>query len=287
MKRDQIINQYSSPILHSFKSVKNSSPERILTTLYDIIIYTFFNHQVKIYRLIMKKILLLSLHLFSTCICTRLLAEDSLGIEMRHSHHHRHHHRSSSDKVIICQQGATGPTGAAGVTGAPGSTGSMGPPGPPGSGSLPQFGSFYSTSAQTIGTGGAIFFENANSGPIGNAFSFTPAPGLVGQIFTINETGYYEISYGIFGSDAIIPDTAIELTLNSNGITGSQLYPLDSGNGLIMSAFTGIFHLGMTGQLRLINNSSSVLQITQPSSFVPSTPVNTSAFINIRFLNPD
>jgi hypothetical protein len=240
----------------------------------------------------MKKIVFLSIY-FSLSSITALWAQDNsndlLEVEMRHhhkSHCRRHRHHSSSER------GPTGPTGPTGARGATGNTGSTGPTGP--LSTSPSFGSFYSTIEQTVPLGGAVFFETAGAGPIGTAFSFDPGTDITGSSFLIDETGFYAISYGLFaGVTGGLPGNqppSVGLNFNLTGITGSYYIAADVNGDIAMPAFMGIFHLGSTGVLQLVNIGQLPLLITPPDSVSGpsgSPPVDVSAYISIQFLEAD
>jgi hypothetical protein len=190
--------------------------------------------------------------------------------------------------------GATGQTGASGVggTGAPGATGSpgnTGAPGPTGGVVSPSFGSFYSTTAQLPGVSGTIFFENANCGPTGSAFAFT----LGSDTFEILLPGFYAISYGVFsgGTPAgLFTFPAVGLVFNSSLLPGSAFFPFDSNTNAYSTSFAGIFFLGVTGTLQLINmgpTGALPMVLIPPSTDVNlQAATNTTAYINIELLNP-
>jgi hypothetical protein len=124
-------------------------------------------------------------------------------------------------------QGPIGPTGSAGgigPTGATGSAGSTGPTGPTGSPD-PSYGYFFlSGDLSTPQPGNPIFFNTAQVGPVGGAFTFPSNPGAT---FHFLETGNYYIKYGAnsFG----IGMTAFELQLNGIGVPGTELWMQNSG----------------------------------------------------------
>jgi hypothetical protein len=208
---------------------------------------------------------------------------------------HRKKSHSSSHHNHRPKPGPTGSTGATGATGATGNsgpqggrgvtgvTGAQGITGATGVGVTPSFGSFFSTISQSVtGPSGTISFQNANSGPTGPAFTFV----LGSDTFNILQTGYYAISYGVFGAPgtgAELP--AIALSLNSATLTGSAFSPFTTLAGEDMDSFRGIFFLGTTGSLKLINISTTTFPIFAPS-FLFSNDVNTSAYINIRYVSP-
>lgn len=185
--------------------------------------------------------------------------------------------------------GPTGLTGATGASGPTGSTGSQGTTGAPGATGLvglsPSFGSFYSSNDQFILQNQAVYFEKENFPQVGNAFSYTPAVGST--IFTINQTGYYEISYGAFGGDSL---PGMALKYNSSILPGSEYVPVDAFFfPYSMASFSAMFHFSVTGSLSLINISTiNVLNIFPPAEFAfPTSNVQNSTYFNIIFLRPD
>lgn len=250
--------------------------------------------------------------------------------EMHSHHHHHHssshkHHRKGATGPTGPKgpAGATGITGAMGPSGVIGATGSTGPTGPNGStgpngppgfagatgpggstgstGSMgvtgtatflaPSLGAFYSTRQQMLGASGdAIFFEHTNAPITGTAIAFTPGVGPAGETFTINQTGFYEISYGAFSvQTSTTGQGSIALSFNGSilpSLFGSTDQINDSQGDAVMAAFEGIYHFATPGSLKLVNSDDHAITITPPSSLF-DIAVDTSVYINIKFLNSD
>jgi hypothetical protein len=202
---------------------------------------------------------------------------------------------SHSHKGLPGAKGATGPTGAdggpganssvTGNTGSMGSTGATGGPGATGFVLTPGFGSFFSTTGQTVPLGGPIFFENTNAGATGGDFTFTP--GVGSDTFMIDVPGNYLISYGVFAGAfaTTIPSNGIALTSNFLLLPGSAYCPFDSDGTATMASFEGIFNLA-PGPVQLINLGPNNLGLSPPTSAAFPAPVNTTAYISFEFLNP-
>jgi hypothetical protein len=249
----------------------------------------------------MQKLLSLTLYLMLICHCPFIRSEDL----------------SSNITGVTGPTGAKGSTGGTGATGLRGNTGAKGPTGggtigttgPTGAtgstgatgaigpsilaGTTGGIGSFYSSTTQTMAPNEAVFFENTNAGPTGTAFTFIPGTGVTGTLFIIEQTGYYDISYGVYSAEQFSfsqpPLSGIGLILNGGSLTGSICSILDKFSDAEMSQYTGIFHLDATGTLQLINIGPTALNLFPPSaSFDPTfSNVNTSAYINIQFLMSD
>lgn len=235
----------------------------------------------------MRKKIIIPMLLGLTCLCPSAWSKD-LSSELPEVNMRRHHHRHHKSSSHHSHKGATGPRGATGATGPTGPKGNPGATGATAAFIPPSFGSFYSTSIQTVPPFGPIFFENTNSGPIGTAFTFTPGVGPLGEIFTIVEPGFYAISYGVWGQNLVIsPDVGIALLLNGSIVPGSDYFPHDTEGDLNMAGLSGIFHLSK-GFLQLRNITSETFVISSPFiDGLTKAPVDTSAYINIQFLSPD
>jgi len=108
--------------------------------------------------------------------------------------------------------GVTGPTGPIGPTGPTSSTGSTGPTGPTGPVPFNSFVWAYYTNAtaQTVNANFGVMFSTATV--VGADISFAPTS----TMFTINTTGDYEVTYGVYPGDdagvALIPTLGLTLS---------------------------------------------------------------------------
>lgn len=109
--------------------------------------------------------------------------------------------------------GATGPQGPAGATGPQGPIGETGPQGPEGTTNVASYGSFYTTTTQTVATGPLPLTDTISS----DVITIDTTTGTV----TLPNTGTYLVNYGAFSTNATAGDY-LTLNLNNSPIAGTE-----------------------------------------------------------------
>lgn len=110
--------------------------------------------------------------------------------------------------------GLTGPTGPTGATGLTGPTGATGPTGPTGVATAASYGSFYSTTSQSVDNStfpleGTIVVSN---------MALAPATGIV----TLPNVGVYKVDYGVYVASSATAADYAALILNGVDVTGTE-----------------------------------------------------------------
>jgi hypothetical protein len=146
--------------------------------------------------------------------------------------------------------GATGPTGT-GTTGPIGPTGDTGPAGPAGATGPTALdaGYFYGTLTQLLAPGAPLSFPSQGAS--------TGNPTSLGNAFTIQTTGTYEITYVIDQSS-----TLSEFALQDNGITVPGSTYFNTNGGRITAVV--VVQLSAADVVSLVNAGVGSVQVQEP-----------------------
>ena len=138
--------------------------------------------------------------------------------------------------------GATGPQGPIGLTGPQGIQGPIGPQGP--AGTIASYGSFYTTTAQTI-TNDSYPLENTTTS---SNMTVDPTTGIV----TLTNAGTYQIDYGVHVESGAVETDYVTLYLNGTEVTGTER-GLENDQTLTMSTIIEVPNATSTVNIQIVS----------------------------------